>query len=38
MNRRRLFDFLIQEYPNTVIWFISLAWITFVIAVTVGRR
>jgi hypothetical protein len=38
MKRRGLFDHLIREYPNTVIWFISLIWITFVIAVTVGRR
>jgi hypothetical protein len=26
------------EYPFTVVWFISICWITFVIAVTAGGR
>jgi len=38
MKWHRLFDYLVREYPNTVIWFVSIIWITFVIAVTVGRR
>lgn len=38
MSLHRLFDYLVREYPNTVIWFVSIIWITFVIAVTVGRR
>jgi hypothetical protein len=38
MKRRRLFDYLIREYPNTVIWFISIIWMTFVVGVLMWRR
>lgn len=32
-----LFSFIARCYPFAAIWFISLVWITFVVAVSVGR-
>jgi hypothetical protein len=38
MKWHRLFDWLVREYPNTVIWFVSVIWITFVIALLARRQ
>lgn len=35
---RRLFAYLSKRHPNTIMWFITVLWITFVVAVAVGRH